>query len=136
MSFLLDTNVLGAYLLGREGAESLVAPLVQQQQAETSILVYGEITEYFRSLPNAAQLQVQLRRLMLTVPPRALTYATVERYADIRRQLRPIRQLIGDIDTLIAATAIERNMIVMTTDSDYTHVPGLHYQLIARAALR
>lgn len=136
MSFLLDTNVLGAYLLGRDGAVSLVAPLVPQHQAETSILVYGEIIEYFRSLPNALQLQVQLRRLMLIVPPRALTYATVERYADIRRQLRPTGQLIGDIDTLIAATAIERGMAVMTTDSDYTRVPGLQYQLIARNALR
>jgi predicted nucleic acid-binding protein len=81
-------------------------------------------------------LQTQLRRLMLNIPPRSLTYATVERYADLRRILRPLGQLIGDIDTLIAATAIERNLTLITTDSDFTRIPGLHYQLIARAELR
>jgi hypothetical protein len=47
MPFLLDTNVLGAYILHRPGAITLIDTLVQRQEAETSILVYGEITEYF-----------------------------------------------------------------------------------------
>jgi hypothetical protein len=49
----LDTNVLSAYLLRRPGAVALIDPLVQRREAKTSILIYGEITEYFRSLPNA-----------------------------------------------------------------------------------
>jgi tRNA(fMet)-specific endonuclease VapC len=136
MSFLLDTNILSAYLLRRGGAVTLIDPLVLQQDAETSILVYGEVTEYFRAFPNAGQLQMQLRRLMLNIPPRPLTYAIVERYADIRRTLRPQGQLIGDIDTLVAATAIERQLTLLTTDTDFQRVPGLQYQLIARANLR
>ena len=136
MPFLLDTNVLSAYLLRRPGAVAIIEPLVQSQDAETSILVYGEVIEYLRSFPNAGLLQAQLRRLMLNIPPRSLTYATVERYADLRRILRPQGQLIGDIDTLVAATAIERNLVLFTTDSDFTRVPGLQYQLIARTSLR
>jgi predicted nucleic acid-binding protein len=136
MPFLLDTNVLSAYLLRRSGAVALIDPLVQRQEAETSILIYGEVTEYLRGFPNAGLLQVQLRRLMLNIPPRSLTYAAVERYADLRRILRPQGQLIGGIDTLVAATAIERNLVLFTTDSDFMRVPGLQYQLIARVALR
>ncbi len=108
MAYLLDTNVLSAYLLRRSGATTLIDPLVHRQEAETSILVYGEITEYFRGFSNAEPLQIRMRRLMLNIPPRSLTYATVEHYADLRRALRPQGQLIGDVDTLIAATAIER----------------------------
>src|SRR5207249_99102 len=50
------------------------------------------------------------------------------RYADLRRQMRPPRGpgLIGDIDTLIAATAIERKLTLVTADTDFQRVPGLH----------
>ncbi len=52
----------------------------------------------------------------------------MERYAALRRQLRPPYGpgLIGDIDTLIAATALEYNLTVVTTDSDFSRVPNLN----------
>jgi predicted nucleic acid-binding protein len=39
--------------------------------------------------------------------------------------------LIGDIDTLIAATALHYGLTLVTTDSDFTRVPDLrlHYLL-------
>jgi len=37
---------------------------------------------------------------------------------------------IGDIDTLIAATAIEIGLTVVTTDTDFTRVPGLNLLLL------
>ena len=36
-----------------------------------------------------------------------------------------------DIDTLIAATALERDLTVVTTDQDFERVPGLKVMLIA-----
>ena len=42
---------------------------------------------------------------------------------------------IRHIDTLIAATALERNLTVVTTDSDYQRVPGLNVMLLTRADL-
>ena len=38
--------------------------------------------------------------------------------------------LIGDVDTLIAATALECNLTVVTLDRDFTRVPGLRVQLL------
>lgn len=70
-------------------------------------------------------------------------YRTVERNADIRRTMRRLRTptgqmvgLIGDIDTLIAAASLEHNLTVITTDTDYTRVPGLSVQLLTIAQLR
>lgn len=62
-----------------------------------------------------------------------LTYSILDRYADLRRLLRsPYGPgLIGDIDTLIAATALERNLTVVTADKDFERIPGLQVNLIS-----
>jgi hypothetical protein len=39
--YLLDANIVGAYLLGRQAVEELVRAWVQNDEAATSILVYG-----------------------------------------------------------------------------------------------
>jgi hypothetical protein len=83
----------------------------------------------------AAQIQPRLRRLMVKNPPRSLTYAIVERYVGIRRRARLQGHLIGGIDPLIAATAIDRNVTLLTTDSDCTRAPTLNVQPVAHAPL-
>jgi predicted nucleic acid-binding protein len=67
-----------------------------------------------------------------------LTYAILERYADLRRAMRPPYGpgLIGDMDTLIAATALEHGLTVVTLDGDFTRVPGLAVMRLDKAALR
>jgi tRNA(fMet)-specific endonuclease VapC len=134
MQYLIDTVVLSQYLRGRAGAVALVRPLLSQ--AGTSILVYAEIVEYVRGLQNTAQWYTQLRRLMRVVRPILLTFAIADRYADLRRVLRPIGQLIGDVDLLIAATALDRGLTVVTADQDYQRVPGLQLQVVRRDSLR
>jgi hypothetical protein len=45
------------------------------------------------------------------------------------------RGLIGDVDTLIAALALERNLTVISTDADFERVPGLKLMLVPRRSL-
>lgn len=125
--YLLDSGPLAAYLNGRPAAVQLVSPWIARREVATSILVYAEVIEYFKSLPRFAERHVELRQLLQVVYPYFLTYGILERYADIRRALRPPHGpgLIGDIDTLIAATALERNLTIVTTDQDFERVPEL-----------
>jgi predicted nucleic acid-binding protein len=44
--------------------------------------------------------------------------------------------LIGDIDTLIAATAIEKGLTLITTDGDFSRVPQLSLRVVPRLQLR
>jgi len=44
--------------------------------------------------------------------------------------------LIGDIDTLIAATAIERHLTVVTCDEDFARIAGLQTIIIPRTAFQ
>jgi predicted nucleic acid-binding protein len=133
--YLLDTPVLAAALLGRAGATALLTPWITRGEAATSILVYGEVLEYIRGRTDFPQLRLQLRELLEEINPHFLTYAIMQRYADIRLQLRPQGQLIGDIDTLIAATALERNLTLVTIDPDFQRVPGLKVHLLTRQQL-
>jgi predicted nucleic acid-binding protein len=70
--------------------------------------------------------------------PYFLTYPILERYTDIRRSLRKPhgKGLIGDIDTLIAATALERNLTVVTIDTDFQRVPNLKVILLSPTTLQ
>jgi predicted nucleic acid-binding protein len=130
--YLIDTGPLSALLYARPKAVNLITPWITSGEAATSMLVYGEVTEYIRGLPDYTRYQTALRNLLRGVYPFQLTYPILERYAEIRRQLRPPygRGLIGDMDTLIAATAMERNLTVVTTDSDYERVPGLQVMIV------
>jgi PIN domain len=74
--------------------------------------------------------KASLEALLEHLYPYPLTYAILDRYADIRRTLRPVHQDIGDIDTLIAATTIEHNLTLMTIDRDFERVPSLKMQLV------
>ena len=134
--YLIDTTVLTAGLFRRRVAVELLTPWIDHREAATSILVYGEFIEYLRSGSDFDRRRSELRDLLAEIKPYFLTYRIMERYAQIRRQLR--RQgpgLIGDVDTLIAATAMERDLTVVTTDTDYRRVTGLNVQLIDRKSL-
>jgi len=123
--YLLDTTPLTAYVFGRPGALSVIDPWLDQHEAATSIVVYGEVVEYLMGRPGFSDRHAQLQELLRGITPFFVTYPIMDRYAEIRRQLRPSYGpgLMGDIDTLIAATALEHNLTVVTTDGDFRRVP-------------
>jgi len=132
--YLLDTAPLGALLRRRPHAIAIITPWLIADEVATSVLAYGEVIEYIRGWTNYQQRRRDLRLLLRRITPYRPTYATLERYADLRRQLRPPHGpgLIGDLDTLIAAIAIERDLMLVTTDSDFQRVPGLKLLLLSR----
>jgi predicted nucleic acid-binding protein len=121
---------------GRAGAVALMQPWVQNREAATSILAYGEVVEYLRPKPRYPTHLEDLHQLLEGIAPFFLTHSILRRYAEIRLALRPQGQLIGDIDTLIAATALERELTVVTLDRDFSRVPGLTVQLLTKDELR
>jgi predicted nucleic acid-binding protein len=144
VKYLLDTGPLTAYLLGRQGAVTRLDALIRNGEASTSSLVYAEAIEYFQSFAAFQQLQAVLRGVLRDQVKRLYpTYAVCEQYATLRRTMRQMRKpsgsqvgLIGDIDTMIAATALAHGLTVITIDSDFTRVPGLPHQLLTLAQLR
>ena len=136
--YLLDTSPLAALLLARPAAVALITPWMERHEAATSILAYAEVVEYLKGFPDFLTLHTQLRRLLRHIYPHFLTYRILERYADLRRSLRPPHGpgLIGDIDTLIAATALERHLTVVTIDTDFQRIPNLRVILLSRSTMQ
>jgi predicted nucleic acid-binding protein len=135
--YLLDTALVAALLHNRSTAVGLARPWLLAHEAATSVLVYGEVLEYIKTRPNFPAHHNGLQALLGEVYPYFVTYPILERYADIRLALRKPHGpgLIGDIDTLIAATALERRLTVVTPDRDFTRVPRLPVMLLDRATL-
>lgn len=69
--YLLDTGVLNAFLRGRPGAVSPVDPWLTAGDAFTSIVVYGEIVEFFLGLPrpNFERRETELREVLRDIHP-------------------------------------------------------------------
>ena len=132
--YLLDTSPLAAYLQGRPIAMALMSPWLQRREVATSVISYAEVDEYIRGFPDYQRRHIALRRLMHDIYPYTLTYPALERYGEIRLRLRPPHGpgLIGDLDTLIAAIALARDLTVVTTDSDFQRVPNLKLMLLPR----
>ncbi|MFN0071016.1 MAG: type II toxin-antitoxin system VapC family toxin [Chloroflexota bacterium] len=134
--YLLDTSLLASLLLDRPAAVELIRPWIVGREVATSILVYAEVCEYLKGFSDIPQHHAALRMLLREVHPYTLTFPTLERYADVRRSMRRRQPgLIGDVDTLIAATALERGLQVVTADRDFERVPDLGVRLIPRSAL-
>jgi len=131
---LLDTTPLTALLNNRPAIVSLLCPALACDELATSILAYAEVLEWLKGGSDFTRRRGQLRRLLRGVHPYLVTYSIVNRYADIRRQLRPPYGLglIGDIDTLIAATALTYDLELVTTDGDFLRVPDLRVLLLDR----
>lgn len=134
--YLVDTTPLAALLNNHPAAAALLSAWLTARELATSILVYGEVVESLRRHTDFTRSHAALRALVRALHPYVPTYRIVERYADLRRQLRPPYGpgLIGDIDTLIAATALEHDLILVTTDADFARVPGLRFIRLDRHA--
>lgn len=134
--YLLDTNILSGFLLKRPFTRTLITPWIKRGEVVTSILVYGEVNEYLLSKPQYFKFHSKLEKILKEIKPLYLTYPIMRKYSAIRRLLRPKGSLIGDIDTIIAASALERNLTVVTADEDFKRVPNLKLMLIPRSKLK
>lgn len=130
--YLLDSGILAGYFHKRKQAIALVTPMVKDHTAATSMIVYGEVIEYLKGLPDFHTHYIALHTILQEIIPYPLTFPVLECYADLRRKMRhPYGTgIIGDMDTLIAATAIANDLTLITLDRDFERVPELPMQLV------
>lgn len=124
--YLLDTDWIVDVLHGQAAATDTLLQLVPQGLA-VSLISYGELDEgaYFSRDPQAALAALQTFLAGKELLP--LTPAIMERFALVRGRLtRKLRQQIGDMDLLIAATALHHGLSLLTRNlKDFQHIPDL-----------
>lgn len=124
--YLIDTDWIVDVLHGQPTAVETLVDLAPQGLA-VSLISYGELYEgaYYARLPQPAL--AGLRVFLQGKELLPLTPAIMERFGIVRGQLpRQVRQQVGDMDLLIAATALTHELTLLTRNlRDFQHVPGV-----------
>lgn len=125
MTYPVDTDTIIDYLKGAPQAAEF-RRLLATEDLGISLMTYGEVYEgiYFGRDPLAAERA--FRQLLRTVSVVPLTRSVLQRFARLRGELRHQGQLIGDSDILIAATALQQGLTLVTRNrKDFDRFPGL-----------
>ena len=126
MTHLIDTDWLIDVLNKQPQVTATLATLAPGGLF-ISIATYGELYEgaYYSRDPQQALAQMQTLLAATTVLP--LTTPIMERFGIVRGMLpRPVRQQVGDMDLLIAATALHHGLTLVTRNvKDFGLVPGV-----------
>ncbi|HUP51642.1 MAG TPA: type II toxin-antitoxin system VapC family toxin [Longimicrobiales bacterium] len=118
----LDTSAYSAFMRGREG------PVRAVREAEEIVLtpvVLGELLASFRAGRREAENRHELERFRASPRVRfeQVDDGTAERYAEILTHLRRAGTPIPTNDIWIAASAMQRGLVVHTTDPHFDRVP-------------
>jgi tRNA(fMet)-specific endonuclease VapC len=125
MSCLVDSDRVADWLAGRPPTVQLLTALAPSGLAISQV-TYGEIYEgiYFGRDPR--QSHRVFRQFLRGVDVLPLNRRIWRRFAQLRGSLRRQGQLVGDFDLLIAATALEHDLTLVTGNLGHVHrIPEL-----------
>src|SRR5258708_19738673 len=125
MRYLVDSDVLVGYLKGRQETVSLLQQLLPEGLA-ISAITFGEIAEgiYYGSDPK--QHELAFRRLLRGLQVLSVNRQVAGRFAKLRGKLRKQGQLIPDADLLIASTALQHKLVLVTRNrKHFDRIPDL-----------
>ena len=126
MQYLLDTCVISDFIKGEPGTQSRIQQIAPVNIAVSSITVmelnYGLVLNPQR----AKKIKPMILNFLSSVTILPFTTAEAEKAAEIRAILKSKGQPIGAYDVLIAATALEHHLIMITANQkEFNRVVGL-----------
>lgn len=125
MSYLIDSDRVADFLNGKPDGVELLRMLAPAGLS-ISVVTYGEILDGVYYGRDPVRNEAVFTAFLVGVAILPVTSRISERFARIRGDLRRRGQLIGDLDILIGATALEYNLTVVTRNREhYERIPGL-----------
>lgn len=125
MRYLLDTNIVSVW--ARQTSPRLLARVLGTPPADLciSVLVEHELRFGFALTPGIRAEELTLR-LLAALPGIPFGSAEAQRAAVLRSKLSRVGRPIGPYDLLIAATALEHQMTLVTHNvREFRRVDGL-----------
>lgn len=122
---MLDTNMVGA-LIG-EKAKAADAGLRRYPVGSVciSVVTEAEVLYELANNPEATRKAALMRQVLSKLVILPWTSGTAAIHAAMRADLRRRGRLLGALDMLIAAHALEAGATLVSTDRAFQHVPGL-----------
>ena len=127
MLYLIDSNWVIQHLANVPEAVQLLDQLAADGFA-VSIITYMEAFQGVLQSPTPEQAQAKFQAFFDAVPVFPVSRAVARRCASLREALKQQNRSVRPraLDLIIAATALEHGLILVTRNvDDYTDVPGL-----------
>jgi tRNA(fMet)-specific endonuclease VapC len=113
VTYLLDTDTLVFYLRGRDDVRQKLLNVPLSELCTSSVCI-GELYYGAAKSQQRAERKAEvdsLRALLLALP---LGTAETERFGELKAALEVRGERLADVDPMIAATALEHNLVVVT----------------------
>ncbi len=123
MTFLVDSDWVISYLGNRRNAVTLLDSLVVEGLA-ISIVTYAEVYEGIYYGRDPASNEAAFRHFLRGVRVLGINRTTARRFAMIHGRLRAQGLLIPPPDLVIAATAIQHDLTLMTWNMESPTLPA------------
>jgi tRNA(fMet)-specific endonuclease VapC len=125
MSYLVDSDWIADWLKGRTPAVRLLSRIASDGLA-ISLISYGELYEGIYYGHDRQRHEQAFRQFLRPVQVVPLNRVIMRRFAIIRGQLRKQGQIVTDPDLLIAATAIEHDLTLVSRNRrHFERIPDL-----------
>src|SRR6266508_2375680 len=125
MTYLVDSDWVADYLKGRADAVQLLT-LLSADGIAISAVTFGEIYEGIYYGRDAKAHERGFRQFLRVASVLPLNRSVMRRFALVRGELRSRGLLIGDMDLLIAATALVHGHTLVTRNlRHFERVPDL-----------
>jgi predicted nucleic acid-binding protein len=125
MSYLVDTDWVVEYLKAREPAATTL-PQLRHDGLAISLITFGEVYEGIYAGRDPEHHEEIFLRFLRRAQVLLLNRTILRHFARIRAQLRSQGQLIGDLDLLIAATALYHDLTLVTHNTrHFNRIPNL-----------
>ena len=125
----MDTNIITAFLKDNPTVVERVKQYTDEHGSLTiSIISYYEILRGLKGLGNKKKLQA-FNRVINDCEVEELGRPVVEKAADIYVNLKNQGKLVEDADILVAATAMDKGLVVVTdNEKHFRRIKGLEVE--------
>ncbi len=127
MKYLLDTDWIIQLLAGDNKTATFHKRLAPEDIA-VSLLTVGEIYEVAFNYTNPSSHLTSFRQFLEPIQLLTLSEPIMERFAEIRSLLRRRGEMISDFDILIASTALDSDLTLLTHNArHFKRIPDLRF---------
>jgi len=126
--YLLDTNALSALMNEEPRAVARAASIRPMDRMVINTIVRGEILYGLDRLPHGRrrrELEAKAANVFARIPCEGLPEAAADLYARIKLDSEGAGTPLDENDLWIAAAALERRAVLVTSDTDFQRVSGL-----------